>query len=273
MKPLDRILYFLMAALVATLPFEFRSFPILSNPQWLFVAISAASLPIIIRERNILIRHRLVLAAFVFVCTQWLAALLAAEFTGNAIKAAVRVTAGFTLLCATICVRERQRLFQIWRVSASVAGLYGLLDYAGLGVVRLFRDHYFYLGTIARLSGSFEYPNTAGDFLALSLPIIWFASRHRWLRIAGSLLVWLALILTYSRGAAFAVLLMMSIWAARNKTRNALQPLILYGCLLLGVLLFSPSVYHRFSDVQSATGFSAAYEPEYTLLGRRPNEM
>src|SRR5882672_8919103 len=88
----DRILYFLLAALVACLPFEVRSLPLLSDLQWLFLCVGAVALPILIRERKKLFQNRLVLAALVFVVIQWLAALLSAEFTLNSIKGAVRDT-------------------------------------------------------------------------------------------------------------------------------------------------------------------------------------
>src|SRR5262245_38154187 len=114
---LDRILFLLLAVLVAWLPFEFLSYPVMSNLQWLFVVASAAAMPIMIRDREKLLRNGLVLAAILFVFTQWLAALLTPEFAANAIKGAVRMTAALTLLCATLCVRDRRGLLQIWNVS------------------------------------------------------------------------------------------------------------------------------------------------------------
>ena len=202
---LDRTLYVLLAALIATLPFEFRSFPILSNLQWIFVAIAIVSIPVLVRERGRLLRDRLIIAAFGFVLTQWITALAAPEFTSNAINGAIRATAGFILLSATLCVRDPCRFFPIWTWTATLAGLYGLLDYAGFGIRGLFHETDFFVGPILRLSGSFEYPNTAAAFFGLSLPIVWTGTKSRWLRIVESLLVSLAMSLTYSRGAAIAV--------------------------------------------------------------------
>ena len=48
--------------------------------------------------------------------------------------------------------------------------------YAGLGATSLFRTEEFYIGQIQRLSGSFEYPNTAAAYFAMSLPFVWWSS-------------------------------------------------------------------------------------------------
>src|SRR5437867_7976586 len=271
-KP-DRILSLLVAVLVAYLPFEFRLFPLLSNLQWLFLAASAAGLPIMIRDRKMLLQDRLVLAALVFVVTQWLAALLAPEFTGNAVKAALRVSAGFTLLCITLCVRDRRGLLQIWAVSALLAAFYAILDYNGFGLAGLFREADFYFGPVVRLSGSFEYPNTAAAFFSLSLPIFWTTAKPQWVRILGSLLIWIALVMTYSRGAILAVLLILLIWALMGRARTAFYCGSLCVAALIGLLPFHPALLERFREQASVKVLSAEYEPEFNLLSERPDEL
>src|SRR5262249_22102040 len=151
----DRILYFLLAALVASIPFELRSASI-SNLQWVFLAVSLAALPILIRHRKELLRDHLVLAALVFLGTQWRASFLAAEFTMNAIKEGTRVTAGVVLLTVTLCLGNRRTLLKVWSIAAVLAALYGILDYNGLGAPSLFRATEFFVGPVHRLSGSFE---------------------------------------------------------------------------------------------------------------------
>jgi len=268
----NRILFFLLAALVGCLPFEFRAFPVMSNLQWLFVLVSVAALPVFLRDRKELIRDRLVIAAFIFVLTQWLSALLSDEFTVNAVKGAVRVTAGFTLLCATRCVRDRAALLKIWSISAVLAALYGVLDYSGFGVPKLFRETEFWFGPAMRLSGSFEYPNTAAAFFALSLPIIWTEMESRWLRILGSLLVWIVLIMTYSRGAIIAVLLMSAVWAFVSRVKAVLY----FGVVAVGaftaVLILRPSLLSRFRVPVPPMPFSAEYDPEFNWLKRGPDQ-
>jgi len=272
MARLDRFLYILLAVLLATLPFEFRSTAILSNLQWMFVAVAAVALPIIFRERQRLLGERLVLAAFLFVCVQWLSALLAPEFAANAAKAAVRVTAGFIILCVSLCVRNSLGLKRTLAVSAVAAALYGMVDLAGYGRPQLFRDVNFYYANVTRLSGSFEYPNIAAAFFALSLPIVISAAGPRWFRITGTLIVWSALILTYSRGAVIAAVLMLLIWGVRSRAKIILPLLFLCGGILAVAAVLQPTVARRFLGLQSRFAFSVQYEPQFNLLRRSPNQ-
>jgi O-antigen ligase len=283
MIAVDRTLYVLLFALIAMLPFEFRSFPILSNLQWMFIVVAVASLPVVARKRKRLMNSRLVHAALLFVVVQWIAAILAPEFTPNAAKAAARVTAGFVLLCATLALRNKSRTLHVWSVAAVFAAVYALADYGGFGLPQLFRDlDYFYIGSVARLSGSFEYPNTAAAYFALSLPIIWSEFKSRWLRVAGFLVVASALIMTYSRAAGLAALAALSIWAITTRTRGAsatarslkerseLQTAIVFGVLFVAFLFLNRELYQRFSP-QLEKDFSAQYEPEFNILQAHPN--
>jgi O-antigen ligase len=270
---LERTLYLLLALLVATLPFEFQSFPVLSNLQWTFVAIVAVGIPIAIRERKKLMHDRLVLAALAFVLVQWAAALLAPEFNGNAVKGAIRTTVGLTLLCAVLCTRNRRGLMSTFAVSSILAAFYGILDYAGLAIPHLFHEADFYAGAISRLSGSFEYPTTAAAFFALSLPVVWASGLSRWVRVGGCLALWSALILTYSRGAPAALLVMLLVWAVTAESRSPLRLcLMCVGCLLV-VLLLHPLASQRFAQLRQPKFMAAQYEPEFNVLRRAPNEV
>src|SRR5262245_3341560 len=271
MGTLDRLLYVLLAALLATLAFELRDVLVLSNLQWLFVALSVVALPIIVRERRRLYKERLVVAAIAFVCISWISALLAPDFTSNAVKAAVRITAGFIILCISLCVRNSQGLKRVWAVSAVLAALYGMADYAGFGAPQLFRNGNFYYADVMRLSGSFEYPNTAASFFALSLPIVCTAAGPLWVRIGGALIIWSALLMTYSRGAALAVLVLLGIWAARAGPRIILPFLLLCGAVFAGALALHPTLVWRFLGEQGRLAFSVRYEPEVNMMWSRPN--
>jgi O-antigen ligase len=270
---LERIGYALVVALVAWLPFEFRAFPMASNLQWLFVCVAAVFLPTLYRKRKELLRERLVLAALLFVATQWVAAFVAPEFRNNAILGAVRVTAGFTLLCVTLCLRERKTVMRAWCLTATLAALYGILDYNGFGMPELFRMDEFYVGAVRRLSGSFEYPNTAAAFFAMSLPLVWGVPNHRWMRVSGSILLWIVIILTYSRGAMIAVLLMLGVWSIATKSRALL---VLGGLCLasaVGFITFQPFLIRRFEDKPPGKVLAAEYQPTYNTLRRRPGEQ
>jgi len=261
----------MLVVLIAYLPFEFLHFPVMSNLQWLFLAVAVTALPMLIRERRTLLRHRLVIAALVFVVTQWLAALFSAEYTLNAVKGAVRMTAAFTLLCITLCMRDRETLLRVWGISAVVAALYAILDYGGFGVAHLFRDVDFRFGPVQRLSGSFEYPNTAAAFFGLSLPVVWTTLKRHWVRIPAFLALWLTLVLTYSRGATIAALMVMLIWAITGRKRSALLPVALCTAVFAALLAFEPVLIERFRAEPIGTQ-SAQYRPEFNRIQRHPNE-
>jgi hypothetical protein len=269
MRTLERILIAFVVALVAWLPFEFRHFPFMSNLQWLFAAVAVTAVPIVFRERSWLWRDRLILAALVFVGTQWLTAFTAEEFTLNSIKGAVRVTSGFTLLCVILCLRDRKVIVTAWSITAIIAALYGILDYNGFGLTRLFREEEFYVGSAVRLAGSFEYPNTAAAFLALSLPLVWSMPKSRWLWVAGSLSIWLALLLTYSRGAVIAVLSMLLTWTIAGRSRSRLIIVALCVATFAAVFAFSPRL-DRLQRQVPENVLAAEYQPEFNVLRHRP---
>jgi O-antigen ligase len=271
MATLERFHYILLAALLATLAFEFRFVPILSNLQWLFVGLCIVAAPILFREQQRLLQNRLVVAALAFVGVQWISAFMAPDFTYNAVKSAIRISTGFIILCASLCVRDRGNLKRVWAIAAVAAALYGIADLAGFGAPGWFRDGNFYYANVTRLSGSFEYPNTAAAFFALSLPIVCTAAGRGWIRVAGTLVVWMALILTYSRGAAFAVLAMLTIWAVLVRSKTVIALLLLCAGVFAAAMVTYPTLARRFLGLDSHHAFSVQYEPEFNLLRRSPN--
>src|ERR1700733_15551599 len=88
-----------LLALIAQIPFELRYKAFgLSNLQWTFVAVALLSAPDLLSNWKKLATDRLVEAATLFAAIQWMAASYAPEFHTNALKAAVRFTAGLVLL-------------------------------------------------------------------------------------------------------------------------------------------------------------------------------
>ncbi len=200
----------LAAALAAQIPFELRSTLFgLTNLQWTFLAFAATGTPLLLQRWKLLARDRLVQAAALFVITQWAAALYAPEFHGNAVKAAVRFSAGLVLFAVMRSLDDAKRIYRVWALASIAAAAYAVSAYAGFGVPWLFRDQEFYIGQVQRLSGSFEYPNTAAAYYALSLPIVCWAAFRPALKWVGISLLWIALILTFSKGALAAVALAM----------------------------------------------------------------
>src|SRR5262249_42439614 len=153
------------------IPFEFRAtFLGLSNLQWTFILLILVSIPDLFANWKVRLSDRFVWATAIFVATQWLATLYAPAFQTNVLKAAVRFTAGFLLVFLTC----RPIPTRIWAVASAAAAFYALADYVGLGWPALFRTEEFYIGQVHRLSGSFEYPNTAVAYFAMSLPLAWW---------------------------------------------------------------------------------------------------
>jgi hypothetical protein len=95
----------------------------------------------------------------------------------------------------------------------------------------------------------------------------------RWIRISTSILVWVALILTYSRGALIAVLLTMAIWAIVMRARSALVLSGLCLAVVCAFLVFQPFLARRFEDKPPVKAFAAEYSPQYNKLRRRPGEL
>src|SRR5438552_10198679 len=114
MSKLERISIALFVALVAMLPFELQTFPILSSLQWLFLAIALTSLPLVFWNRRKLFADRRVIAAVILVSVECLSALASADFRANAAKGAVRAGAGLFLLCVTLTLHSRKKIMQVW---------------------------------------------------------------------------------------------------------------------------------------------------------------
>lgn len=202
----DRWSGIVLGALVAQIPFELRYTLFgLSNLQWTFVVLVVVSAPRLFQNRQRILSSRLVQAAALFVSIQWLAVATAPEFQTNALKGAVRFTAGFMLLAIALISNQHQSMTRVWVISSILAAIYALVAYAGFGFTWLFRTEEFYIGQIQRLSGSFEYPNTAAAYFAMSLPIVWWSSFRPSLKALFIFLLWCAIVLTFSKGALIAV--------------------------------------------------------------------
>src|SRR5690242_12194243 len=88
----------LLAAVIVQIPFELKYDVLsLSNLQWTFLILVIVTVPLLIKHWKLIIRQRTIQAAAVFVTIQWLAALFAPEFHSNAVKAAMRFSAGLLL--------------------------------------------------------------------------------------------------------------------------------------------------------------------------------
>jgi len=260
------IVTFLVAILIVQIPFELRYTLLgLSNLQWTFVALALAGLPLLIETRNRLASDRLVKAAALLVATQWVAAIAAQEFHTNAYKAAIRFSAGFVLFVIVRSLEDRDRIYRIWGIAAAAAAAYALAAYAGLSAAWLFRGEEFYIGQVRRLSGSFEYPNTAAIYYGMSLAILSLSPFRAAWKWAFTFLVWCALILTFSKGALAAVSLAM---LARG-WRPALKILGTGAAAYALLLPVNPYMYERLHGL-TENPIAAEYKTPWNQIRLQP---
>jgi hypothetical protein len=252
----DRWSRFALAAVVAQIPFELRYTLFgLSNLQWTFLALFAASVPLLVENRKRLVQDRILQAAALFVCVQWLAAAFAPEFHTNALKAGARFTAGFLLLSIARVSKGQKSISRVWVISSAAAAVYALTAYAGLGFPWLFRTEEFYIGQVQRLSGSFEYPNTAAAYFAMSLPIIWWSDFQPAIRTVFAFLVWCAVVLTFSKGALLAVPIVIA--AANWKKAAGLAAV--GAAAYMALLPVNPYLTERFGGPSVQNPIAAEY--------------
>ena len=249
----------MLLALVFLLPFEFET-PLrgLSILQLAFLATFLVSVPILLRDWRQLVSDRLILAGSAFVAVFWLSATLAADYQENAFRGAIRVTCGWLLLCVASRAVRRDQLERVWCWTAVAASVYGIADYMGLGLRSFFHMENFWVGEFMRLSGSFEYPNTAAAFFAMSLPMVWSRSR------VACVPLWAALVLTYSRGAFIGILIVL-MGAFFLKRDDGLIKLAAMGIILMLIFLGGQMVVAHAEE-----GLSAQYTLEFNHLRVAP---
>jgi hypothetical protein len=250
---------FMLLVLVALLPFEFetplRGFSVL---QLAFLATAFVATPILARDWRRLAGDRLILAGAVLVAVFWLSAMFAPNYQENAIRGAIRVTCGWVLLCIASRVTRRDQVERVWAWTAVAASVYGISDYMGFGFRSLFRADDFWVGDALRLSGSFEYPNTAAAFFAMSLPLVWARFRP------ACLLVWTVLLLTYSRGAFIGILVVLTCTFLLKRDKGWIQ------LAAMGLVLFAVFWGGQFVVAHAEEGLSAQYTLEFNHLRVAP---
>ena len=161
----------------------------------------------------------------------------------------------FLALDLTRQQRWARFLLHAFAVAACVAALYGVLEFAlGRNILygtffrpeneayrRLIPDPWFG----RRISGTIGHPVVLGMYLVLTLPLVLHLSlgaaqrRFQVLWGAGTLILVLALVLTFSRGAWLAALVGLGVYLKLRSTKHLLMVSLILGLFLLGVLAFS----------------------------------
>lgn len=279
----ERLPTFVFLTLVAFLPFEpARHVLGLSLLQWLFLILLIAVFPRMVRQRRDLLRDRALLAGGVFLVVCLLSA-LASEDLANAVRGVARIATGLCLFAVARLSWERFRILKVWSIAAALAAGYGILDYLGFGLGALFRAGDFFVGTVPRLSGSFEYPTTAAAYFAMSLPVVWWTTRRPVFRYGVVSLVWVCLVLTLSRGAAFAALgglfaggLIVGGSAANRVggTWRSARAGVVVSALGVAIYLMlstvEPLLWHRLVSGGEADTVGVDYAPRFNRLDLHP---
>src|SRR5262249_9269980 len=118
-------------------------------------------------------------------------------------------------------------------------------------------------------SGSFEYPNTAAAYLAMSLPIVWFSSLRPTLRAIFVLLLWSALALTYSKGGLLALPIIAIIARPTGVFR-----LLAAGAAAYAILLpMNPLLLERLYGPGMGKPTAAEYEAPWNKLRQKPHVL
>ena len=265
---------FVFLAVVIQIPFELRQIVFgLSNLQWTFVLLVLLTSPDLLANWKDLLSDRLARAAAIFIGVEWLAAIYAPEFHTNAVKAATRLTAGLLLIVISKRLSDTtsgyvsKHVLTTWIIVSAGAAAYALSDYAGFGFPWLFRTEEFYIGQTLRLSGSFEYPNTAAAYFAMSLPIVWWSSFRTILRTVFVFALWCAVILTFSKGALLALPAVALI--AR---RRAAVPMLATGLVAYAALVpLAPYLIDRFYGPVARNPIGVEYNAEWNYLQQSPH--
>jgi O-Antigen ligase len=263
-------------ALLVQIPFELKyTLAGLSNLQWTFIALTALSITTLYRNREKLKADRVMQAAALLIAIQWAVAFFAPEFNGNAWKGAMRFSIGLALMAMARLLPDRNFALRVWAITAFVAAVYALMAQEGLSVSWLFRDREFFVAQIQRLSGSFEYPNIAAAYFALSLPIVWWTPLPRAFRRTAAVILSCALILTFSRGAAVAVAAVcvakgILSYRKPDEWRMAAGLIAAGLCGVVCSALFSPYLVDVLKRTPSENPPSAQYTASWSQLREEP---
>jgi O-antigen ligase len=184
----------------------------------------------------------------------------------QAISPASSVTKVFALLAAAalflavyqIC-RERDQLVLV--AAGAVAGLV-LASVQGLAQQVTGNFHAFGAGpggsSVGRVQGSFGHPNAYGGYLAVLIPLAVafmvtpsFSTRLRWFGGLALALAVPALVLSYSRGAAGALVGGSIIWLALMRPRLAVLAAV---GVTVAALMFAPAAFKERFRSQETSG-------------------
>jgi O-antigen ligase len=212
--------------------------------------------------------------AVAFLLVNFLSAAAAAHPRAEPLKFSLRVMAGVAAFsAASVALRGDavKRWLQFLVASATVVSLLGLAELAEVPGVSLltpwFREHDFRVGGSLRLAATFAYPNIAAAFLVTAVPGAAGYALHRASAMALPLLLFVAIVLTYSRAAvmaAFFTLVPLALWCWRARDRAAGVRLAALGSVMgaiwLVVTFGAPSFRLRTISENDLSWYRARFE-------------
>ena len=213
------------------------------------------------------------------------------------LKFSLRMTAGVVAFTVTSLVLAAAPRFDVLRLAFAAAGTttaaIALLEAGDVpaiaSLVAPFREHTFEVGGLRRVAATFSYPNTAGGFLALTLPAAMsfvvrrnLNGRMQAVAFVVSLAIFSAILLTYSRGAllgataASVVFTLMTRRAVRLASKSKSSILALNASFLVivaSLLLVDPSFRWRTSSEGDRSWYLAEIVPESNALELASGEL
>ena len=290
---------FAIALLVLVLPFEpmepwVELFGLemshLEVVAFLLLAFAASALP----PRPLTLP--LAVPAIALLCAVFVSAAFAEGSLLLPLKFSLRMTAGVVAFILTSAVLGATPRFDLLRLAFAAAGAttaaIAFFEAGGVSVidsfVAPFREHSFEVGGLRRVAATFSYPNTAGGFLALTLPpaMSFVVSRNlRWpvraVAFVVSLAVFSAILLTYSRGALLGAVTasVMFTLMTRRASRSESSMLGVIGLnasflvIIASLLLVDPSFRWRTSSEGDRSWYLAEIVPESDALELASGEL
>jgi O-Antigen ligase len=298
----------LLYALILGLPFEYYFYTtteslytslklqlILFLGCWIAMKMveAATSSSSILRELSPSLPPRLLLASFLYIVSQAVAAMLATEFRFNAAKASVKALLGVVMLIAAADLSRRGtvrrhtgvRLLIALSIAGFCTAVIGLGEHAGIrffdSIAQIFQSSDHLVGGRVRFKSTMENPNTAAHFFVASLAAAIALATVR--PASGSHLLpglWFtaaavqvpAIFLTYSRGAlGSAVLaLMTAMWVFRESFAKKWWRLAAGGTVVLLLAGIGNAVRLRYAYIEPKVAGAGNRVARYSLPVRDP---
>lgn len=221
--------------------------------------------------------------AALFVVIGFASTLQAAEPRLLPLKASLRVLAGvMAFLVTSAALKERSRfasLFAGLAASGAVVAAAAVLERAlwpePLAILDAFREQSFEVAGEPRVSSTFAYPNLLAGFLAATLPAVLFFRRgHPRATALTSLMMFLAVLLTYSRGALLGAVAATSVvWLGNRRDPFFLRLHVAFAVTVGIVLVALPTFRLRATSEGDRGWYEARIVPEHGSIALTPGEL